>query len=257
MSEHSQETMLTVVEGEDGPSPRRSLCDESAPQISDQKEEAEEEEDDNEPLNMSWPTGFKEQIIYVLVFPITGLLWLTIPDVRKESQRRFYPVSFIASIIWIAAFSYLMLWWTNEIGKTLGIKTEIMGLSFLAAGTSVPDLITSVIVARKGLGDMAVSSSVGSNIFDITIGLPLPWLIYSIINGEPYTVISCGLFCSVIMLFGMLFVTVISIAVAKWKMTTAMGLSMIAMYCAFLLMAILLESKILVCPQVSAGGCPT
>ena len=46
-----------------------------------------------------------------------------------------------------------------------------MGLSFLAAGTSVPDLITSVIVARKGLGDMAVSSSVGSNIFDITIGL--------------------------------------------------------------------------------------
>ena len=46
-----------------------------------------------------------------------------------------------------------------------------MGLTFLAAGTSIPDLITSVIVARKGLGDMAVSSSVGSNIFDITVGL--------------------------------------------------------------------------------------
>ena len=45
-----------------------------------------------------------------------------------------------------------------------------MGLTFLAAGTSVPDLITSVIVARKGLGDMAVSSSVGSNIFDVTVG---------------------------------------------------------------------------------------
>lgn len=46
-----------------------------------------------------------------------------------------------------------------------------MGLTILAAGTSIPDLITSVIVARKGLGDMAVSSSVGSNIFDITVGL--------------------------------------------------------------------------------------
>lgn len=45
-----------------------------------------------------------------------------------------------------------------------------MGLTILAAGTSIPDLITSVIVARKGLGDMAVSSSVGSNIFDITVG---------------------------------------------------------------------------------------
>ena len=45
-----------------------------------------------------------------------------------------------------------------------------MGLTFLAAGTSIPDLITSVIVARKGFGDMAVSSSVGSNIFDVTVG---------------------------------------------------------------------------------------
>ena len=40
----------------------------------------------------------------------------------------------------------------------------------MAAGTSIPDLITSVIVAKKGFGDMAVSSSVGSNIFDVTIG---------------------------------------------------------------------------------------
>ena len=47
---------------------------------------------------------------------------------------------------------------------------KVMGLTFLAAGTSIPDLITSVIVARKGFGDMAVSSSVGSNIFDVTVG---------------------------------------------------------------------------------------
>lgn len=47
---------------------------------------------------------------------------------------------------------------------------QVMGLTFLAAGTSIPDLITSVIVARKGFGDMAVSSSVGSNLFDITVG---------------------------------------------------------------------------------------
>lgn len=57
-----------------------------------------------------------------------------------------------------------------EVGETIGISEEIMGLTILAAGTSIPDLITSVIVARKGLGDMAVSSSVGSNIFDITMG---------------------------------------------------------------------------------------
>lgn len=45
-----------------------------------------------------------------------------------------------------------------------------MGLTIIAAGTSIPDLITSVVVARQGLGDMAVSSSIGSNIFDVTVG---------------------------------------------------------------------------------------
>lgn len=64
----------------------------------------------------------------------------------------------------------LYLYLSFQVGETFWVTEEIMGLTILAAGTSIPDLITSVIVARKGLGDMAVSSSVGSNIFDITVG---------------------------------------------------------------------------------------
>ena len=60
-----------------------------------------------------------------------------------------------------------------------------MGLTLLAAGTSVPDLLSSVIVARMGEGDMAVSSSIGSNIFDILVGLPLPWLCFTLYPGTP------------------------------------------------------------------------
>ena len=72
--------------------------------------------------------------------------------------------------MWIAAFSYLMVWWATVVGNFAGIPDSVMGLTFLAAGTSVPDLITSVIVAKKGHGDMAVSSSIGSNIFDVCVG---------------------------------------------------------------------------------------
>ncbi len=53
---------------------------------------------------------------------------------------------------------------------TVSCFAQVTGSTLLAAGTSVPDLISSVIVARKGYGDMAVSSSIGSNIFDITVG---------------------------------------------------------------------------------------
>ena len=58
-----------------------------------------------------------------------------------------------------------MVWMADAIGQVAKIPIEIMGLTFLAAGTSVPDLITSVIVAKKGLGDMAVSSSIGEDFF--------------------------------------------------------------------------------------------
>ena len=76
------------------------------------------------------------------------------------------------------------MWWATTIGTVTGIPDTVMGLTFLAAGTSVPDLLSSVIVARQGLGDMAVSSSIGSNIFDVLVGLPVPWALYTIVNGE-------------------------------------------------------------------------
>ncbi|XP_031517331.1 sodium/potassium/calcium exchanger 2 isoform X3 [Papio anubis] len=131
-------------------------------------ETADDEED--QPLSLAWPSETRKQVTFLIVFPIVFPLWITLPDVRKPSSRKFFPITFFGSITWIAVFSYLMVWWAHQVGETIGISEEIMGLTILAAGTSIPDLITSVIVARKGLGDMAVSSSVGSNIFDITVG---------------------------------------------------------------------------------------
>lgn len=87
-----------------------------------------------------------------------------------QDKKKWFVITFFGSIVWIFVFSYLMVWWANQTGETIGIPNEVMGLTILAAGTSIPDLITSVIVAKKGFGDMAVSSSVGSNIFDITVG---------------------------------------------------------------------------------------
>ncbi|CAG5093716.1 Similar to Nckx30C: Sodium/potassium/calcium exchanger Nckx30C (Drosophila melanogaster) [Cotesia congregata] len=111
--------------------------------------ESGEEDEPPEALDMTWPTSPKKRLTYILVAPILFPLWLTLPDTRTPR-----------------AYSYLMVWWANVTGDTILIPPEVMGLTFLAAGTSIPDLITSVIVARKGFGDMAVSSSVGSNIFD-------------------------------------------------------------------------------------------
>uniref|UniRef100_A0A8C9GXT3 Solute carrier family 24 member 2 n=1 Tax=Piliocolobus tephrosceles TaxID=591936 RepID=A0A8C9GXT3_9PRIM len=210
-------------------------------------ETADEEED--QPLSLAWPSETRKQVTFLIVFPIVFPLWITLPDVRKPSSRKFFPITFFGSITWIAVFSYLMVWWAHQVGETIGISEEIMGLTILAAGTSIPDLITSVIVARKGLGDMAVSSSVGSNIFDITVGLPLPWLLYTVIHRfQPVAVSSNGLFCAIVLLFIMLLFVILSIALCKWRMNKILGFIMFGLYFVFLVVSVLLEDRILTCP---------
>ncbi|XP_066036889.1 sodium/potassium/calcium exchanger 2 isoform X2 [Chamaea fasciata] len=211
--------------------------------------EENEEDEEEQPLSLAWPETPRKQVTYLLVLPIVFPLWATLPDVRKPTSRKFFPITFFGSISWIAFFSYLMVWWAHQVGETIGITEEIMGLTILAAGTSIPDLITSVIVARKGLGDMAVSSSVGSNIFDITVGLPLPWLLYAVINSfAPVTVSSNGLFCAIVLLFIMLLFVILSIASCKWRMNKILGFLMFGLYFVFLIVSVLLEDKVIQCP---------
>ncbi|KAI9563916.1 hypothetical protein GHT06_011384 [Daphnia sinensis] len=206
------------------------------------------DEEAAKPLDLSWPEGTRKQLTYLFLAPILWPLWLTLPDTRTPQGKRFFVITFIGSILWIAAYSYLMVWWANLTGETVYIPPEVMGLTFLAAGTSIPDLITSVIVARKGLGDMAVSSSVGSNIFDICVGLPLPWLLYCIIIGSPVQVSSSGMACSVLVLFGMLCFVVLSIACFRWKMNKALGITMFLFYFVFVAVSLGFEYGTLSCP---------
>ncbi|CAG0890810.1 unnamed protein product [Cyprideis torosa] len=206
------------------------------------------EEDENRPLDLSWPNTCFKRMSYLFMMPIVIPLWLTLPDTRTPRGKRFFVITFLGSIIWIAAFSYLMVWWATLVGETFAIPNEVMGLTFLAAGTSIPDLITSVIVARKGHGDMAVSSSVGSNIFDVTVGLPLPWFLYGAINlGTPVVVNSEGMICSILLLFSMLVIVFLSIVIFRWKMNKGLGITMFLLYGVFLAVSLLIEYKTLPC----------
>ena len=68
-------------------------------------------------------------------------------------------------------------------GVTFRIPETVAGITILAMGTSVPELIANVIVVKKsGSASMALSNTIGSNIFDILIGLGLPWLLKIIVS---------------------------------------------------------------------------
>jgi len=200
--------------------------------------EQEEEEEDGDLLEM--PEALKDRIIWYFSLPIYFPLYYGIP----EPDSKWFLATFIVSLIWIAGFSFLLVWWTEVLGQVLGIPTIVMGFTVLAAGTSIPDAVSSVAVARQGEGDMAVSSSIGSNIFDILVGLPIPWLIKTVlIEGGGYKIRITSPFLTfyVLLLLLMVFLVVCSIHKLGWVLNKTLGAMMACLYAIFLTVSIGVE----------------
>ncbi|MCJ8748536.1 hypothetical protein PDJAM_G00165910 [Pangasius djambal] len=202
----------------------------------------EEEEDRDEifrPLHL--PDGCAARVKWAVSWPLGVLLYYTVPNCILPRWHRWFMVTFITSTLWIAIFSYLMVWMVTIISYTLDIPDYIMGITFLAAGTSVPDCMASLIVARQGMGDMAVSNSIGSNIFDILLGLGFPWVLRTLVveHGSSVFINNKGLVYSVILLLASVFLTVLSVHLNGWKLDRRLGLGLMLLYSIFLLCSIL------------------
>ena len=119
-----------------------------------------------------------------------------------------------------------------------------MGLTVIAAGTSIPDALSSVTVAKEGYGDMAVSSSIGSNVFDILVGLPIPWMIKTgIIDSfeSEVPIKSDYLLAQTITLIMMVAFLIISIMSTGWKLSKQLGFVMFMLYMVFLVISLYME----------------
>ncbi|GFG35535.1 hypothetical protein Cfor_08271, partial [Coptotermes formosanus] len=95
--------------------------------------------------------GLLQQVWTIFSWPVSLLVFISIPDCRKNHFRKFYPLTFIMCIVWIGTASYLNAWMMSIIGDTFGVPDSVMGLTLLAAGGSLPEACSSVIMARKGL----------------------------------------------------------------------------------------------------------
>ncbi|XP_047184821.1 sodium/potassium/calcium exchanger 4 isoform X2 [Scophthalmus maximus] len=192
------------------------------------------------------PNGIGSKLKWLISWPLLLLLFLTVPNCAKPRWEKYFMLSFILSTVWIAVFSYFMVWMVTIVGYTLGIPDVIMGITFLAAGTSVPDCIASLIVARQGLGDMAVSNTIGSNVFDILVGLGVPWAIQTMCvdYGSAVMINSRGLLYSVVLLLGSVALTVLGIHLNKWRLDLKLGIYVLILYAIFLCFSILIEYNV-------------
>lgn len=153
-------------------------------------------------------------------------------------RPKLYIVTFLFSILGIAGLSWLVVQQVLVLADAISINPTFLALTVLAAGTSIPDLISSIVVARQGRGDMAVSNAIGSNVFDILFGLGLPWTIVLLLHpGQPVNVGTENLNSSIVLLFATVVATLFLLMVRNWRIGHRSGLVLVilyVMYCAYI-----------------------
>lgn len=119
---------------------------------------------------------------------------------KEESKEESYwslKKSILFTILGIGAIilgSNLVVDSATMIAQALGVSNRIIGLTIIALGTSLPELVTSVVATRKGEYDIAIGNVVGSNIFNIGIVLGLPIAILGTISVGSFSIIDLAFF---------------------------------------------------------------
>lgn len=104
-------------------------------------------------------------------------------EVEQELEVREMPLwrSFLylgGGLVLLVMSSRMLVWGAVGIAELLGISSLIIGLTVVAVGTSLPELATSLIAARKGEHDLAFGNVLGSNLFNTLIVVGMAGLIH-------------------------------------------------------------------------------
>lgn len=176
-----------------------------------------------------------EAVLTMLAKPWSLAFALTIPECEDdEVWVHMHWATFINSCLWIGLISWILVFCASNFGCIVGIDPIIMGVTFLAAGTSVPDAISSVVVAKEGKGGMAVANAIGSNVFDICLGLGIPTFIACVFKVEEVIEIRTDSIMDKFgWLIGSLAIVVLTLFASGWRLSQVVGKVLFVVYLAF------------------------
>merc|ERR1719445_1918247 len=118
-----------------------------------------------------------------IIWPFNFAFKYTIPRTNNSSTTTRLSIGFVLVLIWLGILTFICVDSAEKMGNCLRISEDVMGLTLLAIGSSLPDCFSSVLAAKQGKGEMAVSNALGSNVFDINICIGCSFLLKSIVSG--------------------------------------------------------------------------
>jgi cation:H+ antiporter len=130
-----------------------------------------------------WDGEITRTDAWVLLAVFAGLMaWSIVEGMRKkgdalgveiEQELVAHAMTLRWAVIWLViglllliVSSRLLVWGAVEIAQAFGVSDLIIGLTIVAIGTSLPELASSIIAARKGEHDIALGNILGSNLFN-------------------------------------------------------------------------------------------
>lgn len=92
-----------------------------------------------------------------------------VPEIKENASMPKMIVFILLGLVMIVLGSSFTVTGATEIAKTIGVSDRIIGLTIVALGTSLPELVTNITAAKKGKTDIAIGNVIGSNIFNILL----------------------------------------------------------------------------------------
>lgn len=185
-------------------------------------------------------SGCCKRFFRVASLPFRFLYRYTVPDYRHGWFFGWSSATFCVSLLYVFLISYALLATVERLDCVAGIDEGVSGLTLLAWGASLPDTIAMGVTAHRGLGGMAFAGLIGSNIFDILVGLGVPWLAYIAATGENIELKNEAIMRSMLFLVVAIVACVVSLWAHRWMLQPSVGVGPFVVYIASLVWALLL-----------------
>lgn len=189
--------------------------------------------------------GCLKQIAWIIWWPVKCVYHFTIPQLRDDYCVSTSILIFILSMSYIGALSYLAAWMVSVLGNTLLVPDSVMGLTFLAVGNSLPEIISTIIISKQSMGNMALSNALGGNVFTLLMCLGAPWLVSANTNGKGFVQIhSQGITSLVLGLLAAVILMLLVMAIYRFYLNKKVGAMCLFLYLIYVVISCLHEMNI-------------
>lgn len=157
-------------------------------------------------------------------------------DERELVDKKELPQQLVMFVVGIAAIvvgSKLLIEYGSEIALLLGVPSAIIGVTMVAIGTSLPELITTLTAIRKRESSMSIGNIIGANIIDLALILP----ICSVVSDGKLTIAEQSYALDMPMCFAMTVIAVLP-SLIKGKLYRWQGILMLALYAVYVVILV-------------------